>query len=130
ELSDREMGLGEAISRFDFQAELAELGSDVEGLLACGQRLTVLADVAKPRSHVGEDESQATPIAELSGDDLGLAHVLEDPVVLTQRGQDEPRVETKIDGLGLGLASLGETTESAQSGFQRAVSLGICGACR
>src|SRR5262249_57152623 len=44
--------------------------------------------------------------------------------------QDEPRVETKIDGLGLGLASLGETTESAQSGFQRAVSLGICGACR
>ena len=90
----------------------------------------MIADVAEPRSHVGQDESQPASIAELTGDDFGLAHVLEDPVVLAQRGQNESRVETEIDGPGLGRSSLGKTSERAQGGLQRAASLVVRGACR
>src|SRR6266850_7121547 len=67
ELADGEMGLGQTIAGLDVHAALAKLGGDVERLLARGQRAAMIADVAEPRSHVGQDESQPASIAELTG---------------------------------------------------------------
>src|SRR5215510_12916141 len=130
EVANGKMSLGQAIAGFDLQAGLAELAGDVEGLLTRGQRAAMIADVAEPRSHVGEDQSQATSVAELAGDDLGVAHVFEDPVVLTQRRQNESRIETEVDGLRLDLATRRELGKRAQGGFQRAERLVVRGARR
>src|SRR5262249_48582553 len=78
----------------------------------------------------GEDQSQATSVAELAGDDLGVAHVFEDPVVLTQRRQNESRIETEVDGLRLDLATRREMGKRAQGGFQRAERLVVRGTRR
>ena len=65
--------------------------------------------------------------AEVIARELGFAYVFQDPVVLAQRSQGDSRVETEIDGLGLGLASLGQMSEGAKGGLERRESLMVCG---
>ena len=74
----------------------------------------MLADIAQPGPHVGENEAQPTLIPQLAGQDLGLLHVVQDAVVLTERRQDDPRVEPDIDRLGLGGRAIGQPSERPQ----------------
>src|SRR5256885_15244523 len=130
ELADCEVGLSETVPCFDLQAELIEFGGNLDRLSTRFERAPMVADIAKPRPHVGEDESQPASIAEFSRDDLGFAQVFKNPVVLTQRSQGDSRVEAEVDGLGLGLASLGQMSEGAKGGLERRESLMVCGARR
>ena len=90
----------------------------------------MIADIAKPRPHVGENESQPMSITEFSRDNFGFAHVLQDRIVLPQWGQDDPRVEAQVDALGPDVASLGKMTESAKGGLERRESLAVRSARR
>src|SRR5207247_9217367 len=68
--------------------------------------------------------------ADVERGDLGFAQVFNDPVVWTERSLGDSRVEAEGDGLGLGLASLGQMSEGAKGGLERRESLMVCGARR
>ena len=87
----------------------------------------MLANVAEPCTHIGEDKTQTTLIANLARQDFGLLHVMQDAIVLSQRGEDDPRVEPEIDGLGLGRATVGQVPQNPKRLLERGHGLPIRG---
>src|SRR5207249_6436111 len=60
ELADCEVGLSETVPCFDLQAELIEFGGNLDRLSTRFQRTPMVADIAKPRPHVGERSEEHT----------------------------------------------------------------------
>src|SRR5882724_9072630 len=114
EVANRKVRLSQPVLRFDLEPRISQFAGDVESLSARLEGAPMVAHVAEPRAHVGEDEPQPPSIAELAREDFGLPHVIQDAVVLAQRSEDDPRVVPVVDGLSLGLASLGHVREGAK----------------
>src|SRR6267142_3188083 len=96
EVAERKVRLRQAVRRLDLEARVLQFPRDLEGLLARLERAPMVAHVAEPGAHVGEDEPQSTSIAKLPCQDRGLPHIPQDSVVLPQGSKDDSRVEPEV----------------------------------
>ena len=74
--------MSQSVLGFDLETEISELSRNVESLSTRLEGAPMLAHVAEPRAHVGQDEPQPASIAELPRQDFSFPHVLQDAVVL------------------------------------------------
>ena len=125
-----EMCLSQTILRLDLETRVRQLGGDVEGLSARIDGPLMVTHVPKSRPDVGQDQAQTAPVTELSRQGFSLAHVLQDPPVLTERGEHRSRVEPEVDGLGGGLAAHGQACEDAKGLLERVQGLAVRGTAR